>query len=423
MKCLLASSFTLMVSGAAPDAGRPLLRGSKTSTPSNISGLLLNITSSTSRAALDPVASAFGLINSENGVLVHGIAGGAAINGAMDGNGGWFDWSTQFGDIRAINDCWRQDNQDCSAWAYIQKDLMPILYNYPDQGGGMQHAVGLMRDRNSVSDRITKLHVIDADTWHRLPGGVHEWDSLKDAVQDATNIPYVCVPAPPDNGDITKHYDPFYNKEAGQFEAYVGKNGEYWPQIFQDVRLTKKYTMIRQCNFDYHVDGHWDAWRGALFAFYERAKEQVFSHTVGDADNTPDKNLYLENEVNVNLNAADMDEWSSGILAVTVQDNWCVDQLKYDWTREELCSAYYGDSEGQVIAESLKAACRISNQLSHKYERWIPVIKAGFLSNAIVDLDAWNNFAANGASAESYMEGYDCCDSYSDVYDYNCAGR
>lgn len=421
---MLASSLTLMASGAVPDAGLPRLRGSKTSVASNITGLMLNVSSTTLRDTPDPVAYAFSLINSEKGVLVHAIRGGAEINGAMDGNAGFFDWSTQFDGVRAINDCWREDNQGCSAWAYIQKDLMPIVYNYPSkQGGGMQHAVGLMVDPNMVSDKITKMHVIDGDTWHRLPGGIHESDPLRHQVRDATHIPYLCVPAPPDNPTFTQHYDPFYNTGTGQFEAYVGEKGEYWPQFFQDASLTKEYTMVRQCEFDYHLDGHWDAWRGAMLAFYERAKEQVYTGKVGTADNTPDWKLYLENEVNLNIYDADMDALSSSILAVTVQHNWCVEQLKYDHNREQLCSEYYGDGEEQIIAASLKAACRLSNQLSHQYNRWIPVIQAGFLSNAIVDLDTWNNYASNGANAESYMEGYNCCDSYSDVYDYTCGGR
>lgn len=260
------------------------------------------------------------------------------------------------------------------------------------------------------------MHVVDGDTWNRLPGGVDEDDSLKNLVPDPDQIPYVCVPAPPDDPSN----NPFFNQETGQFEAYVGENGEYWPQFFQDEGLTKTYTMVRQCEFDYHLDGHWKAWRGALLEFYERAKEQVFTGKIGTANNTPDNELYLENEVNMKLNSADMDALSPGILAVTVQNNLCVDQLKYDQTREELCSNYYDGSEQQVIAESLKAACRLSNQLSHQYDRGIPVIQAGFLSNAIVDLDTWNNYATNGASAESYMERYDCCESYSDVYDYTC---
>jgi hypothetical protein len=361
----------------------------------------------------------FDLINSPNGVLVHSIQHGAEIIAQMKAAGGEFKWDTKFRDgVRALNDCYRDDNRYCSAWVFIQKDLMPMVYNYP-LWGNMQHAVALMVDRKKVEHMIQKMHVVDGDTWHRLPGGVHLDDSLKYLVSDPKYSPYVCVPTPPRNANTNTHYDPFYNESTRRFEAHVGENGEYWPQYFQDARLTKKYTMVRQCHFEY---GAWDAWRGALAAFYAQAKEQVFKGQVGNKNNAPDGALYLENEVTLQINVAeDIGSFGGGILAVTVQDNLCEEQLKPYDHRKEFCFGLHGSNEMQVIEEGREAACRLSNQLSHQNHRLVPVIQARFLSNALVNLDAWNEFSSTGAYAGRYMEYYDCCARYGDLHDYSCS--
>jgi len=409
----------LAASGAVHGASQPTLRGSRHASLENKTWVVdLNATSG-ARVMEKEVQHIFNLINSPNGVLVHSIQHGAEIIAQMKAANGEFKWDTKFGDgVRALNDCYRYDNQYCSAWSFIQKDLMPMVYNYPLHGN-MQHAVALMVDRKKVEHMIQRMHVIDGDTWDRFPGGMHQDDSLRYHGSEPKVSPYVCVPISPPNANTSTHFDPFYNESARRFEAHVGENGEYWPQHFQDSKLTKKYTMVRQCHFEY---GSWDAWRGALAAFYARAKEQVLTGQVGNKNNAPDGALYLENEVTLQINIAeDFGSFGEGILAVTVQDNLCEEQLKPFDHRKEFCSRLARHNEIQVIEEGREAACRLSNQLSHQYRRLVPVIQARFLSNALVNLEAWNEFSSSGAYAEKYMEPYDCCARYSDLHDYSCS--
>merc|ERR1712228_719433 len=122
-----------------------------------------------------------------------------------------------------------------------------------------------------------------------------------------------------------------------------------------------------------------------------------------------------EVDVDMGTNGEHLDWFEDMILAVTVQDNRCKEQIPGDNRRDPADGEtwYPNGDEDEQVTDSFLAACRLSNLLHRKQNRNIPVIAGRFLSNAVVVPDEWRGFRNGGDSFanDQWLEDFTwyCC--------------
>jgi hypothetical protein len=375
-------------------------------------------------------ASGYGaLIHNMPSSEVHDVVDMALDN---DNNIPWVYWDPSGTDPKPgpINDCYSGTNGNifCSAWAWLHRSVLPIVYNYPEFSSfkipNLQHQVGVLVGAQALAEaRDTTMYVIDGDSWGRYAGGIDETDHwFKDDIVAAGHDPAVLTyrcwandPASSCGQDADTCPWPYcWDDGLGGYScgAHVGENGERWAAMFMNEGLTKE-AMLRQCPWEDLSDAQTrSAYVGALNGFYDAALALQDAGQLG----LPDGETFLDTEVDVDIgtDGEALDWFEDMLLAVVVQDNRCEQQIPGD----SRCSdgTWYPDGEPDEeiqLWDSFLAACRLSDLLYRKQGRNVPVIAGRFLSNAVVVPDEWRGFRNGGDlfANEVWLEDYTsyCC--------------
>lgn len=342
-----------------------------------------------------------------------------------------WDWDAEINDGYTrglVNDCASNDMtiKDCSAWAFVRQNFVPMVYNWPES----YHQVGIMVDLSvpEVWNLVTRMHVVDGDTAERYKSGIavddlHNWE-------DALAGDEECLKLLQDGAD--------YRCYLGEGESWCGKdlnpqqliapvgNGQDWAKWFMlDAEGGANHfnLNIRQCPFAGGSEESWEAFQTALESFYASASKAVWPQ---DVSKLGDDKLYLETEVNMETPANELMDTlknTDAILAVVVQTNLCKDQL--GGLGDKVCP-----SEEEDIA-NIKKAIHTACSLASGALPGVSVIAASFPSNAFPDTtpdgdeSCWNWYRGKirnadtylpAATPEQYLEPIDCNADYDERY-------
>jgi len=213
---------------------------------------------------------------------------------------------------------------------------------------------------------------------------------------------YTCVLVDDDANPISCDADGCY--------AAVGEDGSKWIDRFTydsgSGVMDKSTTMQGQCQFETLSDTR-GAFENALGKFYQKAMDNKGSLS------TTESGMYLENEITMHINKDDL---ANGIMAVTVQLNYCATQIP--GSDADCADTWYPDLAGKdeqaQMYEAKLQACRLSYSLikfTGKQPTDVPVMSANFLSNAVVT-DEWAEYQSGAKASGDWLSDItcECCD-------------
>ena len=401
------------------------------------------------------------------GVLVHGMGGGSVVlnaytKGDLDWDSMTDKWIMDCASGNSLAETVAEGITYCSAWSFLQKGLVPMIYNYPsNEDGRHQHSLGLVVRSGTQFDqnRVTRMFAVDGYTegrgGYQGQGGVStsDVDAWKTACpvwpKAYENTQLWCVFRSPDQDWQSCNY----NDQV--FEIPVGPNGENWADIFMyenygqpETLMSARNTNERQCQFK---PEDFDQWRTALNSMYDKAKYQLVDDPAPGASypqewavnlpndpNTPDENLYLENELVMETKGSDLMaglKQDQSLLGVWVQtDPKCTIALGWNdlqhqtngkiKTTEQVCDAAYagessapcgdGDIEDCQIQQSIQAACKVADQLTREGlmgGNKVPVLMATFPTNSVPDVQQWERWRADEYGQDIFYKQVPCAGS------------
>jgi len=365
------------------------------------------------------------------GVLLKMLGNADPLQELFD-SGTW-DWDAQIDDgyqRGLFNDCVNNDEtiKDCSAWAFIRQNFVPMVYNYPTSF----HQVGIMVDLSvpEVRDEVTRMHVVDGDTAARYQSGIamddlENWENTLAGDEECLNMLYDGV----DYRCYLGNRDAWCGKDLDpkRLVAPVG-DGSEWANLFMldGDGATHTNLNLRQCPFAGGSDEAWEGFQLALESFYNGASSAVWPNDGNLLDLPDDEWIFLETELNMEAPAKDlMNTFANkdAILAVVVQTNLCKDQLG-------AANADRCPSDEEDIA-NIKKAIDVACQLASGALEGVNVLAGSFPTNALPDRaqdgeqSCWNWYRGkvydgtqyqDAATPDQYLEPVACDADYDERY-------
>lgn len=361
----------------------------------------------------DSVKRVFDSIQSHDGVLLKFLGGTLSGGGTFPVDADkWYE---------SLNDC---GAQDCSAWNFYRKGLVPIVYGPPLN----THGVGIIVESpDKVWQEVKYSHVTDAVTLGRASGPSTVYPDISSDYpacpngKDPTELDVVCHPDTV--GDVSCQLDSTKGPDYYYYAKPVGKTGEDWTTSFMTkfpshpdaLMVTRELTSYAQCAFTTDFHG---VFVNSLQAFYQEAtKAPLDSHKVPlwAIDNWKNAKAgggyYLENEINMIIPKARVQDEivKPHVNAVWVQLEPCSTNLYSEVSAAECQEQMQKESgsEDQVVKDTLQRGCDLAAALKSFTGRDIPVFSVSFLNAYFPNSERWNYFQ-QGPDPSEYMKVQDC---------------
>merc|ERR1712087_473992 len=318
---------------------------------------------------------------------------------------------------------------NCGAWNFFRKGLVPIVYTYPQQ----THGVGIIvQNSPDVWSKINYLHIVDAATLGRTasPGQVDPGDAQFYPTcpnQGKDHLDVICKPEPVETKfQVTCQKDETKGPDYYYYAYPIGVNGEKWIEQFMRPspdfnQVEKDYTDLRQCSFTREEK---ELFLSVLDQYYTQVtsaattEDPVPDWAKFNAKNTTsdDDKFYLENEINTDTPFDELKALITPYInGVWVQTQLCTDTYPSSVFSESDCMKIYGGNEGKFIARAKYAGCRTAEELTKwKYgdkasdTLYVPVFGVSFVPPLVPDKKKYDFFRDPSTKPEDYMQVLDC---------------